>query len=101
MHFEKRPNYAADCWPQYCQEPDWTPVSGQLEQEMLQYWNWCKDSIDDQQSSWEHEWYRHGMNAYDPTNSNLVLSSSKWFISLIVGVYRNLHQILQFINITE
>ena len=56
-----RPNYDAGCWPQYCHDPEWTPVSGSLEQEMLTYWNWCDHSINDQQTGWEHEWKRHGI----------------------------------------
>ena len=56
----ERPNYDAGCWPQYCHDADWTPVNGPLEQEMYQYWNWCKDSVEEQEEEWEHEWWRHG-----------------------------------------
>eukprot|EP00483_Globobulimina_turgida_P002016 UN02018 len=27
---------------------------------MMTYWNWCSGSAAQQQSSWEHEWMRHG-----------------------------------------
>ena len=57
------PDYTGSCWPQYCHSPKWTPVSGALEQEMLTYWNWCDGSVSQQQSSWEHEWMRHGVCA--------------------------------------
>ena len=58
------PDYSTTCYPQYCHSPTWEDVSDSLETEMLQVWNWCENSMNTQQTDWEHEWMRHGIYIY-------------------------------------
>jgi len=60
------PDYSSTCYPQYCHDYKYTPVTGSLRTEMLKYWN---PNATDPDTFWSHELNRHGscIAYYQPT----------------------------------